>query len=281
MRGWAAVAGFGLAALAACAPSPLSENLRDIEPAAVERNWAARESLVTLTPRPGIELDALLLRSSGEAAGGIVILTGGAGRLDLRIRPKGWLGGNFLVRSRMHFAAEGFVVATLDSPSDQAGGMSHFRASAEHAIDLAAMVVRLRQETKGPIWLIGTSMGTVSAANGGRRGGAGADGIVLTATVTRPSNTYPFSVMDMPLEEIAVPVLLFHHRHDGCAVSPWNGLPYLSRRLVASPKSEIIGVSGGDPPRSIACEAFSAHGFLGIEARAVALMTNWMRAASR
>ena len=35
-----------------------------------------------------------------------------------------WGAGNFLVRTRDAFAAQGLMVAVIDAPSDQKGGMS-------------------------------------------------------------------------------------------------------------------------------------------------------------
>ncbi len=280
MRLAALASGAFAAFLTACA-APLTADLASVAPAAVERNWAKRETLVSLAPRPDVRLDMLVLRPTGVPVGGLVVLTGGEGNLGLRSRPPGWLGGNFLVRSRMRFAAEGFVVATLDAPSDQSSGMRGFRLSAEHVADLAATVARLRQETKGQIWLVGTSMGSISAANGAREGAAGADGIVLTSTVTVSSGNAPFSVNSLPLEDVRVPVLVFQHWRDTCIYSSWHGTEALLQRFKNARKVERITVDGGDTPRSAPCEAYAAHGYVGIEAPVVTLIADWIKAASR
>ncbi|MBM3554249.1 MAG: alpha/beta hydrolase [Alphaproteobacteria bacterium] len=265
------------AGLAACAPPPDTVDLGALHPAPVAPDWADREERITLSARPGTSFEVLVLRPKTEAVGGMVVLTGGSGKLDLANRPRGWPGGNFLVRSRMHFAAEGFAVATVDAPSDQPTGMSGFRLSSDHVADIADVVARLRQETKGKIWLIGTSMGTVSAANAGRTGASGADGVVLTSTVTRDSLQYPFSALSVPLEDIRIPALVVHHYHDSCFASLWSGTEHLMRRLVKAPRRERLTVVGGDRDRSSPCEAFSAHGYIGIEAAVVALIAEWMK----
>lgn len=50
---------------------------------------------------------------------------------------------NFLVLSRQLFAEQGFVVALVDTPSDQQGSpyLSNFRQSREHAADIKALML--------------------------------------------------------------------------------------------------------------------------------------------
>jgi hypothetical protein len=48
----------------------------------------------------------------------------------------------------------------------------------------------------------------------------------------------------------------------------------MARRVAAG--RGLICVHGGDPARSLLCEALSAHGFLCVEAPVVAAIVGWM-----
>ena len=92
------------------------------------------------------------------------------------------------MRNRARFAAAyGFMVAVPDAPPDRPS-LTRFRSSAEHAEDVRTLIVALRElAPAAPVWVIGTSMGTVSFANAGARPSreGGPDGVVLTSSITR------------------------------------------------------------------------------------------------
>lgn len=48
-------------------------------------------------------------------------------------------------------------------------------------------------------------------------------------------------------------------------------------RFSHAPRKELIAVSGGDPPRSDPCEAFSRHGYIGIEDQVVDSIARWIK----
>ena len=59
------------------------------------------------------------------------------------------------------------MVAVIDAPSDQGDKMNAiFRMSKAHADDIGAVAAYLKKEKDVPVWVVGTSMGTFSAANG-------------------------------------------------------------------------------------------------------------------
>jgi alpha-beta hydrolase superfamily lysophospholipase len=65
-----------------------------------------------------------------------------------------------------------------------------------------ALIAALREDAPVPVWLVGTSMGTVSAANAAARlMTGGPDGLVLTSTVTRQGRERPESVGDVRLKD--------------------------------------------------------------------------------
>jgi hypothetical protein len=155
----------------------------------------------------------------------VVLLPGGGGHLDVDAYgcPRA-LKGNSLVRSIPHFRDLGFATALVDSPSDHTGedGLAGFRSSSQHADDLGKVIVDVRARANGLVWLIGTSRGTISAANAASRlsGPAAPDGLVLTSALmsgAARSARKPWvtqSVFDLALDKIRMPVLVVGHAAD-------------------------------------------------------------------
>jgi len=237
------------------------------------------EELVTLPTRDGVTQSYLLTAPAGGAPRAIAVLfAGGGGNIRLR-REDGAArvsSSNFLVRSRHEFARWGTVAAVVDAPSDRQSGMNDdFRASANHLADVRLIIADLeRRFPKTPVFLVGTSRGTVSAAHVGREMGSGVAGVVLTAAVYLASGPrprqLPLGLSRFDFASIKAPVLLVHHRKDGCGVTPYDS----ARRL--ADRYPLISVSGGSPPGSRPCDALSEHGFLGRESATVEEIVNWM-----
>jgi pimeloyl-ACP methyl ester carboxylesterase len=237
--------------------------------------------VVDLPARTGVTERMLVLRPATAPASVVVLLNGGSGLVG--IYPNGSLqhDGNFLVRSRDRFVRAGHAVIVLDTPSDQRELRGSFRDSPEHAADLGAAIAWARRAFRQPVWLVGTSRGTHSAANAAVRlqGEQAPDGIVLTSTILE-SNRFGAStaqpVQQWPLEQLRMPVLVMHHREDQCQVTPPARLPELMRRL--RPEASELITYGGGTTRGPFCEAFAHHGFAGLEDKVVADMSAWIGA---
>ena len=116
------------------------------------------------------------------------------------------------MRSRALFAERGFLAAVVDAPSDRtADGLTGFRSTEAHARDIAGLIAFVKQRASVPVWLVGTSMGTVSAANAAARLPQGVEGLVLTSSVTRASRRERESLKDVNLKDIALPTLFVHN----------------------------------------------------------------------
>ena len=169
------------------------------------------------------------------------------------------------------------MVAIIDAPSDRQSPpyLTGFRQSDEHVADVKAAIAWARSTFNIPVWLVGTSRGTQSAAHLAIElaGPEGPDGVVLTSTILSDKRSRP--VPSMTLSKIRVPVLVVHHETDGCAVCPFSDIPLLMSKLTNSPKKQLLAFAGGknegDP-----CEASAYHGFNGIESDVVQQMTNWI-----
>lgn len=251
----------------AVAPTPETHARRTPAPADPA---TPRETVVTRTTRPGVTVRVWLGRPAGAPRRVVMLLAGGSGRLGLSARGIGpGAKDGLLARTRERFLAAGFVVALVDAPSDRPEGLEGFRSSAEHAADLGAIAAWLRATDPVPLWMIGVSRGSISAANAAARlGPAGPDGLVLLSPVTAGRHE---RLADVRMEAISVPTLVVSHRGDGCSASPPAGTRALIRRLVRAPGSRALalGPRARAPREADPCDALTRHGYLGIEAELV------------
>jgi hypothetical protein len=237
----------------------------------------AGEEFVELPTRPGVTQPFWVTQPSGKPVASVILFTGGNGVLG-SAHSHVLKGQNFLIRSRDKFAAAGFLVASVDAPSDHQVGLDAFRSSAEHAQDIAVVIAYLRQQAPVPVWLIGTSMGTISAANvAARLRSGGADGLVLTSSIVSSNRrTGPISAT-VEVGDIALPTLFVHNKDDACMICPFSAVPDMMARFIHAPRKELIAVSGGSTPLSDPCEALSRHGYIGIEDEVVGDIARWIK----
>jgi pimeloyl-ACP methyl ester carboxylesterase len=246
---------------------------------------AASANLVSIQTPRGVQQAFILVSPPQKPVASVIMFAGGDGALGLTgAAAMKWGAGNFLVRTRNMFAARGLLVAVVDAPSDHKDGMNGvFRMSAAHARDIEAVAAHLKKQADVPVWLVGTSMGTFSAA-GGAIGAKNVSGLVLTSTITRSDPDWKIArshrdgVASMALPQIAVPALIVSHRKDGCKFTPAADASKLKDRLTKAGKVEIELLDGGAAPVSDPCEAKSQHGFFGIEARAVDTIARFIKA---
>ncbi len=235
---------------------------------------AAAQELVTLPTRDNVTQSFLLL-APAEPAAVALLFPGSFGNIQLRMQNGEikYNGGNFLIRSRLAFVEGGVAAAIMDTPSDQSPGMQdRFRLGDSHVADVAAVVADLKKRFVNlPVFLIGTSRGSTSAAAAGRALGNNVSGVILTSSMYVAARSGQ-GVSGFNFAEISAPVLLVHHADDRCAYTPYRE----ARRLAEAARYPLITVKGGQPPTSDSCEAFSAHGFLGREIDTVGAIVNWI-----
>ncbi|MFB3885134.1 MAG: alpha/beta hydrolase [Thermodesulfobacteriota bacterium] len=241
--------------------------------------WAQAERVVDIPTRPGVTQRFVYLTPENPNKAAVILLPGGHG--GLQILPNGgfkWGEGNFLVRTRHLFAKGGLSVAVVDAPSDRQAEpfLGGFRQTPKHVADIKAVIRWLKEQTNVPVWLVGTSMGTMSAAfiaTQADPGRGGPDGLVLTSTMLSFDSGRP--VPAMPLQNIGIPVLVVHHEQDGCKYCSYREVPRLMEKLRSAAKKELLTFKGGQD-RGDPCEAFAYHGFNGLEEDVVAKITEWI-----
>jgi hypothetical protein len=230
------------------------------------------QQVVDLATRSGVTQRMIVLAPPDPKAT-VILFSGGDG--GLAIQPDGTLNrgkGNFLVRTRQLFADQGFLVAVIDAPSDRQSGSfleGGFRQTTEHVTDIKAVIAWTRSQAKIPVWLVGTSRGTQSAAYVATElsGSAdGPDGLVLTSTILTDKKARP--VPSMPLDRLHIPVIVAHHKDDACPLCAYYRLPSLMDKLTNVPRKQLLTFSGGES-KGDPCEAFAYHGYNGIESDVV------------
>jgi pimeloyl-ACP methyl ester carboxylesterase len=208
----------------------------------------------------------------------VVLLAGGDGSLDLSAA--GTIRGaatNQLVRTRADYVAAGWLVALPDLPLDIWRERANGRVSAAHAADLGQLIALLHQQVRR-VAVVGTSMGSLSAANAAARleGDQAPDAVVLTAGLLAAGNGGLNVAESIPgMRQARLPVLLLHHRYDGCRLTPPDGPERLRPLLVGAPRVDVVLLTGGSGYGN-PCEARAAHGFNGIDDKVVETITGWL-----
>lgn len=229
---------------------------------------AAQPVVLSIETRPGVQVKFLYVAAQ-EPIASAVLFQGGFGNIGLyangSMREAGFLSG-----SGARFAASGVSVVIPDVPSDRST-LNDFRDSAEHGQDNAALMEFLRQRVKRPVWAVGISNGSLSAAAAATRLGArGPDGVVLMSTLTQEGRNRQVAhlVSRANLADVKVPAVLVHHKQDGCYVTPFSGVPGLQAALSASPKVVLLAIEGGSNQGN-PCHT-GHHQFLGQEEEVIA-----------
>ena len=246
--------------------------LVSFSPLALVPAAAAEDKLVKVDTRPGISVSFWYMQRPGATVT-VVLLPGGAGNIGMKDGVP--TSSNFLVRSRDLFAANGFDVAVVGKPTDKDELDYQFRVSAQHVEDLRKIVAYLKQDTGHPVWLVGTSRGTISDAAAIAFGNNELAGIVLTSSVTNYKKTG--AVPTQRLGEIRIPVLVMHHEKDACVICRPYEVSSIMEGLKNAPVKKQLMVNGGADPRGDPCEAFHWHGYIGMEKEAVTLISDWIK----
>ena len=220
----------------------------------------------------------------------LVLLAGGHGFLNLDENGCARkLSGNTLVRNQASLGRAGFATAVVDAPTDYQGkdGLGGFRADPDHAKDLSLIISDIRERTKLPIYVVGISRGTISAANAAVRltGDRALAGTMLFSPVTSGREGahkawFAQTVFDLPLQNITGPLAVVVHRDDKCVrTPPALGAKVIERAVGTSGK--LITVDDGSDDNSTkltvkACKGKEPHGFGGQDKEVLAIITGFV-----
>ena len=233
----------------------------------------AQDPLISLPTRGGQTISYWWMPAP-DAKATVLLFSGGSGGIGLREgRPQS---RNFLIRSAEYFRAQSLNVAMLGNPSDKPELDDAWRTSAMHRADVAVVLADLRQRGAQTFWLVGTSRGTVSVAALGIGMQEQLAGLVLTASIVHYGLST--SVPQQAIDQIRLPVLVYHHKNDACRATLARDTEWIMRGLKNAPIKKRWIVEGGAHPQGDPCQALHWHGFVGMEEQAVKDIAGWIAA---
>lgn len=253
------------------------------------RNMLLRLVLVTMGCLPALALaEGVLLKvptregvtttlfwePTDNAKATVFLFPGGGGGFG-KVENGKATSNNFLVRSALYFTANGFNVVIFGRPSDSEDLDYADRISDTHMADVRKVLDFVKAKSTAPVWIVGTSRGTISAAATAIHVQGDIAGLVLTSSVVNYKK--PGAVPRQDLAAIKVPVLVLHHSRDACIHCRPDEVPAILKGLRNAPVKKLIFVDGGANPTGDVCAGQHWHGFVGMEDEAVRMIADWIR----
>jgi dienelactone hydrolase len=196
----------------------------------------------------------ILNRASAQPKYVVILFPGGAGTVDPRMQDGRLVygyKGNFLVRSRPHIVDEEFATVTTNTTQD------------EERIQ-AVLDDLKRRFPAARVYLMGTSNGTGATM---ALAGYLSDRIAGVIHTSSRSEIRLFDARKYRNRHLVV-----HHKDDICRVTPFFAAEESHLRFGNDFIAMEGGISQGDP-----CEAFSHHGYNGIERETIEAIKKWIR----
>jgi hypothetical protein len=193
---------------------------------------------------------AVLIKPNAPRAS-VILLPGGNGGIAAGDHGEiNALKFNQLVRTRQAYAARGLAVLVVDANTPLDGAVQYMAA------------------IKRPVTVIGTSRGTIRAAEGIARG-ARPDALVLTSGLLSAESGSGQNVMSILGSPASLPrTLVIHHSQDSCRLTLPAGVEPFVKWSAGRARAVWVsgGVNQGDP-----CEARAYHGFNGLDNQIVGI----------
>ena len=221
------------------------------------------------------DVKTTLFWESVEGAKATVFLFPGGGGGFGKIEDGKPSSNNFLVRSAAYFTANGFNVAIFGRPSDSEDLDYADRISDTHMADVRKVLDFVKTQSAAPVWIVGTSRGTISATATAIYAQGDIAGLVLTSSVV--SYKKPGAVPKQDLAAVTVPVLVFHHSKDACVHCRPDEVPTAFKGFRNAPVKKLIFVDGGANPTGDVCAEQHWQGFVGLERESVNTISDWIK----
>jgi hypothetical protein len=208
----------------------------------------------------------------------IVMFPGGAG--DVGIERDGAIkhDDNFVVRTRELWAQHGYGVVIVDAIDHQT--MRGKRSTPEYAAVTQQILAFARSVSNVPVWVMGTSQGSIAAMNAASHTGhRDLAGVMLTESVSVLGKSHE-TVFDAHPQDVRVPALVVANRDDRCPIAPPSKAAEIADAMRNAP-STVLFVEGGIAKSSNGCSSLSPHGYWGIDEKVVDDIDKWMLDASR
>jgi hypothetical protein len=255
--------------------SPHRNESPDPSPLADAQSAVPGERVFDLPLRNGDRQRVLYATASNPKAT-IVMLPGGAG--DIGIEQSGDLrhDDNFVVRTRAMWVARGYAVLIPDTVNGD--NLRGLRSSPAYAALVGELVGFAHSRSSAPVFLLGTSQGSIAAMNGAAHLSAGQlGGLVLTESVSRQGGSHE-TVFQASPQDVRVPALVVANHDDRCDVAPPEDAPRIAAAMSRSPQVRVLYVRGGISQSSKTCGSLTPHGYYGMEPYVVGQIASWMDA---
>lgn len=183
------------------------------------------------------------------------------------------LTGNFLIRARRFLVDESVASLIVDCQSESGDYCaSSYQASKQRQEDVDKLIseAKKRKPSITEVWLVGTSMGTISSSFMPIHNPSGYAGAIHTAAITDPYAKKSYRELGgFDYKKASIPQIFVHHVNDPCALTPYSGAKSISEKYGVS----LVSVSGGSGFQGGVCEAFTEHGFKGKEKEVMTAIT--------
>jgi hypothetical protein len=242
--------------------------LSSIATAQVER---PHEQLISVTLQNGIKQEGVLSRasSSSHPTHLAVLLPGSPSVVRPVVEGKALasskLNGNFLIRARRHLVSQQLATLIVDCRSDSGDTCSSaYQASLARHQDVFQLILQVKKDFPSiqKIWLVGTSMGTISSSFMPTYDSSIYAGAIHTASINETYIRHAYVEMrDFDYKRAKLPQVFIHHQDDPCIGTTYSSAKSISEKF----QIPLITVQGGGDFRGEACKAFTQHGFRGKE----------------
>jgi hypothetical protein len=233
----------------------------------------AEEGMVLLDLGRGEARLPTYVMSNTTAIATLILLPGGDAGTGKIVEGKP-TSGNFVSRTRGEFFASNFNVIVVYRATDLSSLDYGYRVK-DHVSEIAKVVAYAKQQFGKPVWLVGTSRGTVSGTAAAiALGENDVQGLVITSSVTSKKTG---AIATQNIGNLKIPMLVVHHKNDACKIC----VPYEASRITAdlksSPIKKFVMIEGGSDPEGDPCEAKHWHGFINYEKETVKIITDWIK----
>jgi dienelactone hydrolase len=249
-------------------------------------NAQSREAIAAAgyTAMPGVELHLATRGHDAtyyavwrkDAIATVVLFSGGSGGYGhVAASLDNWpSSNNFLVRSVRIFAGKPLNVVLYGVADDLTSLSSSDRVGEAHQTDVKNLLTTLKTRSPAPIWLIGTSRGTLTAAEATVRNQTSlVSGLILTSAVTAGKQ---LTIYTAKLSSITVPVMVMYHDNDTCVASPAGNATAIETTFRSAADKKTVSINGGSPGMGDVCGALASHGYPGKERETIDIMCDWI-----
>ncbi len=217
----------------------------------------------------------LYLPATSPARGAIVMFPGGAGTIGIKKDGDMDHGDNFLVRTRDVWREKGYAVIIVDAVDRDS--MRGVRSTPAYAAIAREIIDYAHEQSKLPVFAMGTSQGSIAAMNAAATDGRALAGVILMESVSVLGGSHE-TVFDSHPERVDIPALVVANADDQCKVAPPNKADDIARAM-SHAQTTVLRVAGGTQRSHDECGSLTPHGYYGIERSVVDKIAQWMSSA--